>query len=136
MSEQAKPTEQDPKDKFTIAQVIQALTKAGGIRLGAAMVLQCSPQTITNYCNRYPEIADAIPEIRANTLDLAETKLIEAIGKGNMTAIIFYLKTQGKERGYIERFEAGGPGGAPLVAPGAVTIFQLPDNNRDPVKRR
>ena len=32
-------------------------------------------------------------------------KLIQHINKGNVAALIFYLKTQGKGRGYIERSE-------------------------------
>lgn len=117
-------------ERYTVEQVIAALTAAGGIKLGAAMKLKCSPGTVQNYITRHPEIADAIVEIKANTLDLAETKLIEQIGKGNMTAIIFYLKTQGKERGYIERVENTGAGGKPLVPDGVVTVFKLPDNGR------
>ena len=38
-------------------------------------------------------------------LDYAESKLVENIGKGDTTAIIFTLKTKGKSRGYIERSE-------------------------------
>lgn len=120
-------------ERYTVDQIIGALRAAGGIKLGAAMKLGCSPTTINAYITRHPEIVDAIIEIKNNTLDLAETKLIEQIGKGNMTAIIFYLKTQGKERGYIERVEATGKDGRDLPAPGGnVTIFQLPDNGRQP----
>ena len=43
-----------------------------------------------------------VPE---SSVDLAESKLIEAIKDGNLTAIIFFLKTQGKSRGYSERSE-------------------------------
>jgi hypothetical protein len=119
-------------ERYTVDQVIAALKAAGGIKLGAAMKLRCSPTTVQNYIDRHPEIGDAIVEIKQNTLDLAETKLVEQIGKGNMTAIIFYLKTQGKERGYIERVENTGANGKPLLGAGAVTIFQLPDNERQP----
>lgn len=36
-------------------------------------------------------------------LDLAENQLRKLMVKGNVTAIIFYLKTKGRARGYIER---------------------------------
>ena len=41
-------------------------------------------------------------------LDFAESQLQKNIKKSNVTAQIFYLKTQGKSRGYIERTETGG----------------------------
>ena len=44
-----------------------------------------------------------LAEARESSVDLAESKLIEAIKNGNLTAIIFFLKTQGKSRGYVER---------------------------------
>ncbi len=48
-----------------------------------------------------------LAEARESSIDLAESKLIEAIKAGNLTAIIFFLKTQGKSRGYSERSEFG-----------------------------
>lgn len=35
----------------------------------------------------------------------SRNELIKQIKRGNMTAVIFYLKTKGKSRGYIERHE-------------------------------
>ena len=52
--------------------------------------------------SRYKAAVDAIQEI---ALDFAETKLHSSIRKGSDTANIFYLKTKGKKRGYIERSE-------------------------------
>ena len=46
-----------------------------------------------------------VDEIKEVALDFAESKLLENI-KGNKEAsIFFFLKTQGKNRGYIERTE-------------------------------
>ena len=48
-----------------------------------------------------------LTEARENTLDFVESKLMKAIDDGNLTAIIFFLKTRGKSRGYSERSEFG-----------------------------
>ena len=47
-------------------------------------------------------------------LDFAESKLFQKIKEGDSTAILFYLKTQGKARGYIERSEVTGANGGPV----------------------
>jgi len=72
----------------------------------------------------YAEMVKDMPEIR---LDYAESKLFKAMKADKLAAIIFFLKTQGKERGYIEKaefdhsFQAGGGG----------IMFYIPDNGRD-----
>lgn len=40
-------------------------------------------------------------EIQEKTIDYVENKLIQQINEGNLQAITFYLKTKGKNRGYV-----------------------------------
>ena len=46
-----------------------------------------------------------VDEINNVCLDFAESKLFENIKDKRETSIIFYLKTRGKNRGYVERQE-------------------------------
>ena len=46
-------------------------------------------------------------------LDFAESQLHKQIAKQSTAATIFYLKTKGKKRGYIERQEITGADGMP-----------------------
>ena len=46
-----------------------------------------------------------VEHIKESLLDLAECKLLENIEDNQNIAIIFYLKTKGKKRGYIEKQE-------------------------------
>ena len=51
------------------------------------------------------KIKRAFQEAREKLLDIAETKLTSKIIDGNLTSIIFFLKTQGKARGWIEKID-------------------------------
>lgn len=52
--------------------------------------------------------------INERNLDYAESALLKLIKEGNATALIFFLKTKGKHRGYIERSELTGKDGTDL----------------------
>ena len=49
------------------------------------------------------EFKEAVLNVKEYNIDHVESKLHEKIDEGDITAIIFYLKTQGKGRGYVER---------------------------------
>jgi len=50
----------------------------------------------------YKEKVESVGDI---ALDFAESELFKQIKEGNITGVIFFLKTKGKKRGYIERSE-------------------------------
>jgi hypothetical protein len=100
--------------RYTAQQVADALTECKGLMFMAARHLGCSHQTLLNYCKRYEVVAQARATARGEMLDLAESKLWSAIQAGESWAIMFALKTQGKERGYVERQEVTGEGNQPV----------------------
>lgn len=59
-------------------------------------------------------LEQAVVEGRNTRLDFVESKLDQKIDSGDTTAIIFFLKTQGKSRGYVERQEVTGLNGQKL----------------------
>lgn len=112
-------------EEYTPEFIIAALESTGGILAAAAMKLRITRQTLYNYCQRHPQIQEARARIKEDNCDLAETKLLTSIKDGNLTATIFYLKTQGKERGYIEGRELSGPGGGPIQVTPTIDASKL-----------
>tara|TARA_B100001094_G_C17466942_1_gene455520 strand:- start:170 stop:508 length:339 start_codon:yes stop_codon:yes gene_type:complete len=51
------------------------------------------------------QFAGKVDEVREGLLDFAEHQLLSNIRDGKTAEILFYLKTKGKGRGYIERQE-------------------------------
>lgn len=83
--------------------IAEALRKTKGMVYVAADLIECSPNTIKSRLKKYAwlrEVKDAAKEM---TKDVTELKLFEAIQRGEPWAIQFYLKTQAKDRGYIEK---------------------------------
>lgn len=63
-----------------------------------------------------PEYAAAVDAIKESLIDRAEGVLHGLISEGNVPAVLFFLKTQGKKRGYVERTETDvTSGGQPIV---------------------
>ena len=90
------------RHRFTVQQVIDALRSTRGLIHLAARQLQCNPQTIMNYCKKFPTVEQAKQDARGELLDIAEIKLWQAVQAGEHWAIAFTLRTVGKERGYGE----------------------------------
>jgi hypothetical protein len=93
--------------KVTDAAIIEALRAAGGVVSVAAQLLDVAPNTIRRQIRQNPVMRQAWDEIRDEALDLAEAKLLQAIRDGDLRAITFFLKTQGKHRGYGAKLEIG-----------------------------
>ena len=116
------------KPRFTVDQIEHALRESAGLQYVAANLLRCSPSTITSYVQSSKRLQRVVEECQQGVLDLAEGKIVEKIRDGDLTAIIFYLKTKGKSRGYTERQEFTGADGKDLphvmIAP---PIIENPD---------
>ena len=103
------------KQRFTAAQVAAALVSTKGLVYLAAKRLRCEPETVQNYCKRYPSVQAVKEAQRGELVDLAEQKLRESIQNGEAWGITLCLKTIGKDRGYVERQELTGENNGPLT---------------------
>lgn len=88
-----------------IEKILAAYEKKAANLSATATALGVSRQTLYTWKSQYPELKEKMADVEESLLDFTESKLLEAIQAGNLTAIIFHLKTKGKERGYIERVE-------------------------------
>ena len=91
--------------RLTNEKIIKALRESRGLVAVAARKLGCSRKTIYDRMAKSSEIREALEEAREFTTDVAEAALFRAIEQGEAWAVCFYLKTQGKGRGYVERQE-------------------------------
>lgn len=89
-------------ERYTCAQMVEALQATKGMVSLAAKRLGCAPDTVYRYIREYPTVAQAQRNEREAVTDMAELSLYKAIQQGEGWAVCFYLKTQGKERGYAE----------------------------------
>ncbi len=85
--------------------VIEALEKSLGVVTSACKNAGVGRTQFYNWLKEDKEFAKQVNDISNIALDFAETQLHKQINDGNTSATIFYLKTKGKKRGYIEKIE-------------------------------
>jgi|TARA_R100001480_G_scaffold45791_1_gene59073 hypothetical protein len=93
--------------------MLKALEKSLGVVTVACRKTDIPRSTFYKWLNEDEDFAVKVREIENIALDFAESQLHEQIGNANTAATIFYLKTKGKKRGYIERQEITGADGMP-----------------------
>lgn len=96
----AKPSLQSSKKRM-----IDALTESLGIVTVAAKNVGISRQIHYDWYHGDEIYKKAVDDLSDIALDFAESMLHSRIQSKDTTATIFYLKTKGKKRGYIERQE-------------------------------
>ena len=86
-------------------EFIKFLNEAKGIISYACDKIGISRQTYYNWLQNDKKFAEEVEVCSERTIDLVESKLLSAISNDDITAIIFYLRTKGKKRGYVEKTE-------------------------------
>jgi len=94
-------------------RLLQALEQSLGIVTTACKNAMIHRSTYYDYYKNDLDFKNKVDDIQNVALDFAESQLHKQIQSGNTSATIFYLKTKGKNRGYIERQEITGADGMP-----------------------
>ena len=91
--------------------ILQALEKTLGVVKTACKQVGIGRATFYRWLKEDKEFNEQVIAIQDVALDFAESKLFEQIQDGSTAATIFYLKTKGKRRGFVERQELEHTGG-------------------------
>jgi hypothetical protein len=93
--------------------ILLALEKSLGVVTEACRKVGVGRTTFYVWLKEDKEFAAKVKDVQDIALDFVESKLFENIRDGKTSEMIFYLKTKGKSRGYIERQEITGADGLP-----------------------
>jgi hypothetical protein len=85
--------------------MLEALQKTLGVVTTACKTADVGRTQFYEWLKTDKDFKAEVDAVKDIALDFAESQLHKQIQEGNTTATIFYLKTQGKRRGYVERQE-------------------------------
>lgn len=107
---------------LTVEQIAHALERKAGNITEAAKALKVTRQALHKRIGEDESLRQVLVNARETLVDVAESHLLKQIKRGNTAAIIFTLKTQGKERGYVEQNNVQHSGSVDLQVKGYVTV--------------
>ncbi len=94
--------------KASIEQIAQELQACSGNLSAAARRLGMSRQALYKRIRHSRKLQDALEEGRTVLIADAYSELAKAVRSGKAWAILFVLKTLGKDEGFVERVEVDG----------------------------
>ena len=86
-------------------QVLKIYEKKGANVSATCSAANIGRRTFYYWRENDKDFDAACKDVEEALVDFAESMLIEKINDKDLTAVIFYLKTKGKDRGYVERNE-------------------------------
>ena len=96
------------KKPLGVDEVAPAILELNGNVAAVSRRLGVSRSTIERRCKSSPTLAETLHTARETMLDNVESSLYSQALSGEGWAVCFFLKTQGKARGYVERVEHSG----------------------------
>ena len=120
---------------YTAEEVITAIKGSKGFVTQIAKRLGCTPRHVYNLLEKYQTAKDALFDEREGMKDFVEGMMYKRIEAGDTTMIIWFEKTQMKDRGYVERHElTGAPKSDGTPGPIEHRITGLEDMTDDALK--
>lgn len=89
----------------TALDAIKAIKDTNGFISQAAKRLGISRVQLYRIVNSHPTVKEALDDAREDMKDFAEAQLFKNIKEGKEASVFFFLKTQAKDRGYVEKIE-------------------------------
>lgn len=88
-----------------IEKIIQIYEKKGCNITATCSALNISRKTFYEWKEKKKKLAEGLEAAEESIIDFAESKLVEHINNNDVQALIFFLRTKGKKRGYVEKTE-------------------------------
>lgn len=95
----------NPTSKLNEKDLNKAIAGSGGIISTVAQRLGMSREHVSRYFSKHPEWRDKLEEELASMIDVGENRLFKKVEAGEWKPLQFFLRTKGKNRGYVERQE-------------------------------
>ena len=91
--------------RIPIEKIVEIYEKKGCNITATCSALGISRRTFYEWKEKKKKLAEGLEAADESILDFAESKLVEHIQNDDVQALIFFLRTKGKKRGYVEKTE-------------------------------
>ena len=85
--------------------IVEIYGKKGCNVTATCAALGISRRAFYDWKKKRAKLAEKLEEVEEGILDFAESKLIEHIQNDDVQSLMFFLRTKGKKRGYVEKTE-------------------------------